>query len=411
MPWRAQRRRKRDGDAAVILQINTFGGRLDAAVAIRDELLSSDVQTVAWVNRRAISAGALIGLAANRIVMTDGGTIGAATPVMVGAGGESSPVDEKSVSYVRKEFRATADARNRPAEIAEAMVDADVEIEGLIEKGKLLTMTTEEALERGVADAKANDLDAVLEQIGLSGATVVDVDTNWGEEFVRLITSPVLASLLLSLAVIGILVEIRTPGFGVAGAVGLSSLALVMGGHWAVALVGWEEVLLVGIGLLLVALEVFVIPGFGIAGIGGALGITAGLVLGLIGEGATVAAVASAAGRVALSLTMGLVMAMVLFRYLITAPVGRKLVLDYALPRGAGDDDGGATATATLLGKIGKTLTPLRPSGLAEIDGNRLDVVSTGEMLDSGVAVEVTRVDGNRIVVRAHRAPSPENAQ
>ena len=135
------------GAVAVVLEINTFGGRVDAAVQIRDALLDSPMRSIAFVNKRAISAGALIALASTDIVMAGGGTIGAATPVKIGQGGEGAEaVGEKTVSYVRKEFRATAESRKRPPLLAEAMVDADVEIEGVIEKGKLLTLTTEEAL-------------------------------------------------------------------------------------------------------------------------------------------------------------------------------------------------------------------------------------------------------------------------
>ncbi|MGZ8427447.1 MAG: ATP-dependent Clp protease proteolytic subunit [Candidatus Binatia bacterium] len=131
------------GATAVILDINTFGGRVDAAVVIRDLLINARVMTVAFVNKRAISAGALISLAAEKIVMAGGGTIGAATPVQMGQpGAPAQPVEEKTVSYVRKEFRATAESRKKPPLIAEAMVDSDVEIPGLIAKGKLLTLTT-----------------------------------------------------------------------------------------------------------------------------------------------------------------------------------------------------------------------------------------------------------------------------
>jgi membrane-bound serine protease (ClpP class) len=130
------------GAAAVILDINTFGGRVDAAVIIRDALIRTRVQTVAFVNKRAISAGALISLAANTIVMADGATIGAATPVQMGAPGNAAqPASEKTVSYMRKEFRSTAESRKRPPLLAEAMVDPDVAIAGVIEKGKLLTLT------------------------------------------------------------------------------------------------------------------------------------------------------------------------------------------------------------------------------------------------------------------------------
>ena len=128
---------------------------------IRDALLNTRVRTIAFVNKRAISAGALISLAAESLVMAEGGTIGAATPVQVGQpGAAAQPVSEKTVSYVRKEFRATAESRKRPPLIAEAMVDADVVIRGVIEKGKLLTLTTEEALKHKVADFRADTLES-----------------------------------------------------------------------------------------------------------------------------------------------------------------------------------------------------------------------------------------------------------
>src|SRR5687768_15150037 len=169
---------KEAGAAAVLLDINTFGGRVDAAVAMRDTLLNSPVRTIAFVNQRAISAGALIALACETLVMTQGGTIGAAAPVLGGAG-ETKPADEKSVSYVRKEFRATAEVGKRPPEFAEAMVDADVEITGVITKGKLLTLTTAEALQHKVADLAAATIGSALEAAGLPNATVRNTSQTW----------------------------------------------------------------------------------------------------------------------------------------------------------------------------------------------------------------------------------------
>jgi membrane-bound serine protease (ClpP class) len=393
----------RDNVSAVILDINTFGGRVDAAVLIRDALLSSRVRTVAFINRRAISAGALISLAAERIVITDGGTIGAATPVQLGqTGSEPVAVQEKSVSYVRKEFRATADARKRPPLIAEAMVDADVVIPGLIEKGKLLTLTTEEALKHGVADFRANSIDDVLSQLNLSGAEVRRSSPNWGENLVRLITHPIVASLLLSVAMLGIFVEIRTPGFGVPGALGLASLVLVLAGHWMVQLVGWEELLLVGLGLTLLGLEVFVIPGFGIAGVAGLAAVLAGLTMGLVGQGPTIRTLASAAGRVSFSVLVALGVGMILMRYLPRLPFGRRLMLETELSAGGGYASA-PERDSSWLGRVGRTTSPLRPAGIAEIDGERIDVVSEGEMIEAGTTIVVSRVDGNRIVVRRHR--------
>src|SRR5688500_15642482 len=178
--------------AAVVLEINTFGGRVDAAVLIRDALLRARVRTVAFVNKRAISAGALIGLAAETIAMAEGSTIGAATPVTMGEpGGPAQPVAEKTVSYMRKEFRATAEARKRPPLLAEAMVDADVEVPGVIAKGKLLTLTTEEALQHQVADVRAESVDAVLTFLELSDADVRRASPTWAETLVRFLTHPV----------------------------------------------------------------------------------------------------------------------------------------------------------------------------------------------------------------------------
>ncbi len=392
-----------DRAAAVILEINTFGGRLDAAVAMRDALLSSSVPTVAFINRRAISAGALISLAAERIAIADGGTIGAATPVQVGAPGEEArPTDEKSVSYVRKEFRATAESRNRPPLVAEAMVDEDVEIPGLIEKGKLLTLTTTEALAQRVADFRANSLEAVLEQIELSGAEVRRTSTNWAERVVRLITNPILASLLLSVAMLGIFMEVRTPGFGVAGALGIGSLALVLGGHWIVELAGWEELILIAAGAALLAVEILVIPGFGIFGVAGIAALLAGLTLSFVGAGATAGVIGNAAGRVAISMIGAVVASVLLLRFLPHLPFGRQLTLETRL-----DAEGGYASPPERddqwLGRAGTTTSPLRPAGFADIDGERVDVVSDGEMIEPGAAVIVTRIDGNRIVVRRHR--------
>lgn len=393
----------RERAAAVIIEVNTFGGRVDAAVAIRDALLSTTVPTIAYINRRAISAGALISLAAGRIAMAEGGTIGAATPVQVGASGESKPVDEKSVSYVRKEFRSTADSRNRPPDIAEAMVDADVAIQGLVEKGKLLTLTTNEAMERGIADFRAANIEEVLARVNLEGAEVRRVSPNWGENIVRLITHPVLASLLLSIAMLGILIELRTPGLGLAGALGVTSLALVIGGHWIVALVGWEELLLISFGLLLIGLEVFLIPGFGVAGVLGIAALLGGLTLGLVGEGATIVAIASAAGRVAFATLMAVITGIVVLRYLPASRFGRDLTLATELSTGGGFA-AGAVQHSAWLGREGRTLSPLRPAGIIDVDGERVDVVSEGEMIETGATVIVCRVDGNRIVVRRHRS-------
>ncbi len=396
--------------AAVVLDINTFGGRVDAAVQIRDTLLRSKVRTIAFINKRAISAGALISLAAKDIVIASGGTIGAATPVQIGGEAkEALPVEEKTVSYVRKEFRATAEARKRPLKVAEAMVDADVVIPGLIAKGKLLTLTTEEALKAKVADHRAETIEEALVAVGLAGAEIRRSQLNWAEELVRVLTNPIVSSILMTVALLGIIIELRTPGFGVPGALGVTSLGLILWGHWIVQLAGWEELLLATAGLVLLALEVFVIPGFGIAGAMGVLGILAALVLSMVGHGNTTELVMLVAMRVMFSLLFAILASLMLLRFMTRSPIGRRLVLETGLKA----DQGYASAPDSdhrLLGREGVAVSPLHPAGIAEIDGARVDVVSNGPLIDPGEAVVVERVDGNRVVVkRINEAPERSN--
>jgi len=388
------------GAAVVILDIDTFGGRVDAAVQIRDALLNAKVPTVAFVNKRAISAGALIGLSAQTLVMSTGSTIGAAAPVQVGLpGSAAAPTQEKTVSYVRKEFRATAEARKRPSLLAEAMVDADVEVPGINLKGKLLTLTTDEALQHKVADFRAETLEALLAHLGLAGAQVRPATPHWAEQLVRFLTHPVMSSLLISMGMLGIMVELRTPGFGIAGGVGVGSLALFFWGHWLVQLAGWEELLLVGIGLALLALEIFIIPGFGMFGTLGIAALLGGLALSMVGAGDTAAVIVGVVWRVVLSLLAALLAGLLLLRFLPRLPLARRMILQTDL--GSGPAHGSAPeADRRWLDKHGQAMSVLRPAGIAMIEGARVDVVSNGEMIEAGARIQVMRVDGNRIVVR-----------
>lgn len=395
---RVMRQAQADNVAAVVLQINTFGGRVDAAVQIRDALLKSPVTSIAFIDTRAISAGALISLAANVIVMAPGGTIGAATPV-ISSGAETQPTSEKTVSYVRKEFSATAESRGRDPLVAEAMVDTDVVIPGVTARGKLLTLTTEEALKLDIADFEAATIQSVLEQLGMRNAQIVQASTNWGEEVVRFLTNPIVSSLLVSLAMIGIIVEVRTPGFGVPGAVGVSSLGLFIWGHWIVNLVGLEEFLLLAAGIGLLLIEAFVLPGFGIAGILGILALLAALIMSTVGDGVSTQGLIAATSRFGLSLLVALVASAVMLRYLPKTKFGRQLVLETDLSAATGYTSE-PLSEHDLVGKEGVASSTLRPSGVADIDGKRIDVVSDGEFIDPGERIRVDHVDGNRVVVR-----------
>jgi membrane-bound serine protease (ClpP class) len=203
----------------------------------------------------------------------------------------------------------------------------------------------------------------------------------------------------MSLGILGIFVEIRMPGFGIPGTLGLISLALFFWGHGIVRLAGLEEVLLVGLGLILVGIEVFIIPGFGLFGVLGLAALLAGLGLSLVGTGATWEVMLEAVGQVAISLFVAIVIGLVLLRIFPRLPFGKRLVLDTELGAKAGYEST-PDKDRQWLGKQGDAVSDLRPAGIAHINGQRVDVVSEGEFIQAGKLIEVVHVDGNRVVVR-----------
>jgi membrane-bound serine protease (ClpP class) len=278
---RVLREAEAEGAAGVILDIDTPGGRLDAVLQMRDALLGSSVRTIAFVDRTAFSAGALIAIAAQEIYMAPGAVMGAATPVD-GATGETA--SEKIVSAVRTTFKATAEARGRNPLVAEAMVDPDVSIEGLVSRGDLLTLTTSEATAWGYSDGVAANLTELLATTGLAVAPIIESAPSLAERVVRFITDPAVSTLLISGAVLLIIADLFVEGFGVAGAAGLILLALFFWGHFLAGLAGWEDVALVVLGLLLIAVEIIVVPGFGIPGVLGLAALAGGLFLAMLGR-------------------------------------------------------------------------------------------------------------------------------
>jgi membrane-bound serine protease (ClpP class) len=210
------------------------------------------------------------------------------------------------------------------------------------------------------------------------------------------------SSLLLAVGTLGVLLELRTPGFGVPGLVGILGLALFFWSHALVQLVGWEELLLLGLGAALLALEAFVIPGFGIAGVLGIVALLAGLALSLVGAGVTFHAMALAIGQVAIALVVALLGALGLLRVLPRLPFGRRLVLAGGL--GAEAPVALPVVEETAIGDQGIAETPLHPSGIARFAGARVDVVSEGDYVAAGEPVEVTLIEGGRVVVRRIKA-------
>ncbi|MFO8074330.1 MAG: nodulation protein NfeD [Polyangia bacterium] len=392
--------------AALILDIDTPGGRVDAATEIRDAIMDApdSMRTVAFIHPRAISAGAFISLACDLIVIADGGSIGAATPISL-SGGEAEPVDEKMVSYFRTEMASTARAKGRRGDIAEAMVDAEVEIPGISPAGKLLTLDTAGAIRWEIADAVANSLDEVLEKLALGGAERVDLELNWAEQLARLLTHPMLSGILMSIGVLGILIELYQPGFGLPGILGLACLVIFFAGHLVVHLAGWGEVAVFLIGVVLLFVELFVTTGFGVVGVLGVLMILGSLVFSLTALPVDVSfdtgLLNEAATRVLISLLAAVALFFAALAILPKTRVSHRLVLGDAIDAtSAGGSEGAALAEVLSSGESGVAESALRPAGIARFGRRRVDVATEGEFVDRGEPVVIVRTSGNRVVVR-----------
>ncbi len=378
-------RAEAEGASGVAFLINTPGGRVDAAIKISDRILESPLPTLAVV-KNAFSAGALIALSAEQVAMLPGSEIGAALPVQVIPGVKYEAADRKIVSALKGKFRAVAEARGRPAKIAEAMVDPEIELEGLTPKGEPLTLSAAKAVELGVADFEAGTLSEALKKAGFSPETV-RIEPGARVRAARFLTSSTVAAVLLAVGVLGLVIEALTPGFGLPGTIGLVALSLYFLGGYLAGMSGVLEVLLFLGGVLLLLAEIFVIPGFGVAGIGGIAAILASIYFTFGDQTLYVASLA------VLIVAAGLLLAV---RLLPRTRTGRALVLESAIAGEAPPE----AKLRPLEGAIGKALTPLRPAGVAQFGERKVDVVAEGEFIEKGSTVRVVRVEGVRVVVR-----------
>lgn len=403
MLWRYIDRALGEAEASeaslVILHMDTFGGLVEAADNIRKRLLNATVPTVAFVDKNAASAGALISYAADRIVMVPGASIGAAT-VVDGTEGDAMP--DKYQSYMRGLMRSTAEARGRDPRIAEAMVDQSLDVEGISPVGQVLTLSSSEALGLGVADAVLQDKQAVIDGFGRGSAEVVQHHATRTERVLRFFGSPVVQSILMLMMLGGLYFELQTPGVGFAGAMAAIGATLFFAPHYMLGLVdSWEFVLFV-IGVILIMAEIFILPGFGVAGILGILLTVFSLGASLVGNVGfafpTGGAITSAISTMAVTLVLLVVFVFSLSRYLPQSERFNRLVLTPELSSATGFTS--ADENEALVGLTGKALTPLRPSGTADIDGERIDVITRGEYVPAGATILVSRVRGSRVEVR-----------
>jgi membrane-bound serine protease (ClpP class) len=394
---------------AVIFDIDTFGGRVDAATQIKDAILDSDLLTVAFINRRAISAGALISLSCEKIYMTGGASIGAATAVdMSGKKGS-----EKVISFMREEMASTAEKRNRNTAIARGMVDEELTFTHIVlagdsiavddlegrKEGKLISMTTQQALKYRIADGTAENMDALLDSLGLSAVSVTESTENWSEAVVRFLTNPVVASLLTTFGFLGILFELQSPGWGIPGFVGLTCLILSLGASYIAKLATMSDFLFIFAGIGFLLLEVLVIPGFGIAGIGGIVLLVYGLYMLLLPDIPVGDEILSqATDGLLIGIIGGAIGLYLLARMMIKTQFWQQLTS----PGIQKKEDGYTTTSGweSLTGQTGTAESDLHPSGWVKIEDQRVFVVSEGEFLNKGTEVKILSVDGNRVVVR-----------
>lgn len=447
---------------AIIFDVDTPGGKVDSAVKIITLIQDTEIPTIAFVNRQAISAGAMISAACTQIVMTSGATIGDSAPVD-SRGNEAS---EKIVSYVRGKIRSTAERQGRNPDIAEAMVDkrlflvrlkngdiiklrpveymneqdAGTQMEILCAEGELLNLTTRQALDYRFVDTQAETISELLSQYqivevderyrddendavllaltaegilnkredpsvnrvtpikSLKNAQINRFAVTIADRIVFFITSPYISALLLSLGGLGLFVEIRTPGFGIPGFLGLMFIGLFFGGHMLNQISPVWVPLIFVVGLALIVLEVFVIPGFGITGILGFI-LMVGSIFYVFFERTDDINMALLWLSVSVILTS--VLAILATIFLPKSAPFQRFALSTVMSTDLGYHSSGVEDFESFLGKTGVALTPLRPAGTARIDNKRLDVVTVGDFIPQNSPIKVAEVEGSKISVEA----------
>ncbi|MFS0554613.1 NfeD family protein [Brevibacillus sp. 179-C9.3 HS] len=368
----------------VILHINTPGGEVNAADQIGQLIRQAPMHVIAYIDNQAFSAGTYIALNANEIIMTPGSSMGAATPIDLAG----NAADIKFISGWSNKMKAAAELNNRNPDVARAMVEIDTEFPGLKPKGTVLSLDAQQAKQLGYADDVVSSKEELLTKLGIQPDSLQAIEPTGGELVARWVTSPIVMSLLLIIGLVGIVVELFAPGFGVAGTVSLVSFSLYFFGHYVAGFANWLHIGLFVIGILLMLLEIF-LPG----GIVGAIG------FGSIVTGLVMAAYDTQQGLASLGVA-ALITAVVTF--LLVKKYGVKgLVNKFVLGDTQRNEEGYVAPRdqRELEGKTGIALTPLRPAGVVKVEGKRVDAVSVGGFIEAGTAITVVQVEGTRIVV------------
>jgi membrane-bound serine protease (ClpP class) len=374
----------------VVLDVDTPGGRVDSAIAMSDRIVASSVPTVAVVTN-AFSAGALIAMSAESVAMLPGSEIGAALPITGAGEALQGVVGEKINSALRTKFRSVAETRGRNADAAEGMVNPNKVIPGLKQKGEILTLTSSDAVKYKVANLEARTMEEAVKAAGFSKVKLERVQLSTAEQLGGFLAQPIVAAILLAIGVIGILIELLHPGVALPGVIGGVSLLAYFGGSFLAGNGSSVALLLLIAGLLLLAAELVLIPGSTVVGLLGAGSILASIYLQFGGDFPLVA------GLAVILIGVGLGLA---FWLLPSSTLTRRFALATSLE---GNSATGSTSNIkpNLLGRYGRALSDLRPSGVADIEGERVDVVADGEFISVGSSLEVVRVEGRRVVVKS----------
>jgi membrane-bound serine protease (ClpP class) len=386
--------------AVILLHVNTLGGRLDAAIRIRDAILEAKVPlTIAFVDKRAISAGSLITLAAQKIVMSAGSTMGAATPIY--ETGEKA--SEKVNSYMRAEMRSTAERNRRDPKIAEAMVDESVGLDSSygipLPAGKLLTLTTDDAVKVKFADTTAETIDAALAAVHVQPTNIDNAEEGVGDKLIRFLTSGIVSSLLIMIGMAGAFYTIKTGHFGAITIAAVAAFVLFFAGQYITSVAPFIAIVLFLAGIVLLLIEVSPVPTFGLAGVIGIVGVAAGLFLALAGDLRTLTPerITQTFVTLAISLSGVIILGYLIVKY---GPKAAWLQKFRNLSTTA-DTAFYATEQSLIIGKRGITQTMLRPAGIVLLDNRKIDAVTNGEFISPGTPVAVTQMRGSRAVVQA----------
>ncbi|WP_377892104.1 nodulation protein NfeD [Alkalihalobacillus sp. R86527] len=373
----------------IVLEIDTPGGAVNAADNIGKIIKATEVPITAYISDRALSAGAYIALNADQIIMEPGALMGSAA--IIDQSGNAA--GKKAESFWHAAMKSAAELNDRDPKFALAMADPDVNLPKYnAPKGELLTLNDVEANEIGYSEGSAEDRTQLLEKLDLPDAKVMDVEVSIAEKIARFVTNPIIIPILLSIGSLGLVLELYSPGFGIPGFMGAGALLLFFFGHMIAGFAGWESILLLITGIILILVEIF-IPGFGIFGVLGALGIVASIVL---GSGQSLQYVLVAV-LLAVAITIGGSYFFIkLFGY-------RGFFKKIVLSDSTNSEQGYVSNVSRneLIGNEGTTVTPLRPAGIADFGDERLDVVTEGGYIPVGISVTITKVNGSRIVVRA----------